>query len=305
MQSVLYDRWVCPRCRATLDSVVEGWRCSRCEVEYPRAPWGLSFLPDAREPLETSEQIAARDREAREYEDAQLLHKGRPFWDLAGHLIHAALRHAPEGPFLDAGCGTGFITEALASPHRDLLALDLSQASLRVLAEKTLPRTLPLHGDLTALPLADQSLAGIACSLVVQHLSPELRARVYSEFRRCLAPQGVLALSAYNVWHFHIRHLPTEGRYDSGIPYTSFTARQFEEELVAAGFEAVKVRPLGWASGMRLRRGLNHLLPRCNALLNRLEGALHSRLPRRSAPSDYWLLTARQPAPQAAPVPTA
>lgn len=108
---------------------------------------------------------------------------------------------APER-ILDAGCGTGFAINALATrfPASDLLAIDLSPAMLR----RTPDGCQRIAGDLENLPLPDASLDLYWSSLAVQwcDLTAALR-----EAYRTLRSDGWLALASLGPETFReLRH---------------------------------------------------------------------------------------------------
>jgi malonyl-CoA O-methyltransferase len=100
---------------------------------------------------------------------------------------------------LDAGCGTGGAQRLLFGrfPKAALVAVDFAPAMLAA-AQRRKPwfKTLhPLAADCTALPLADASIDLVFCNLVLQWLDdPE---PAFREFRRVLAPRGLLLFSSF------------------------------------------------------------------------------------------------------------
>lgn len=110
----------------------------------------------------------------------------------------------PPGPFeraLDAGCGTGVCSVALAERSREIVALDLSLASLRTaraVLEGSTPRLAPAWlcgGSLLALPLPAESFDLVFCWGVMHHTADPIRA--LDELVRVLRPGGTLVLAVY------------------------------------------------------------------------------------------------------------
>ena len=100
---------------------------------------------------------------------------------------------------LDAGCGTGGAQRALFArfPKAALVAADFAPAMLAQ-AKRRKPwfKTLhPIAADCTALPLADASVDLVFCNLVLQWLDDPDPA--FREFRRVLAPRGLLLFSSF------------------------------------------------------------------------------------------------------------
>ena len=101
----------------------------------------------------------------------------------------------PPGPFrraLDAGCGTGVRSLALAERSRQVVGLDLSLGSLRT-ARRFQPRL--CQASLLQAPLADRSFDLVFCWGVIHHTSDPIRA--LDELVRVLEPGGTLVLAVY------------------------------------------------------------------------------------------------------------
>lgn len=97
---------------------------------------------------------------------------------------------------LDAGCGTGGALVPLATrfPGAELIALDFAPAMLRQ-AHARVPRVRVIAADSVALPFADGSIDLVFCNLMLQW-EDDPRA-VLAEFRRVLAPGGLLLLTSF------------------------------------------------------------------------------------------------------------
>jgi len=101
------------------------------------------------------------------------------------------------GLVADIGCGPGHIAACLDGQSVKVIGLDLSPTMCAIGRRTT---SLPFGAaDMTALPLASGSLAGIVCFYAVIHLDAAKRARAYREFARALAPGGHALVS------FHIK----------------------------------------------------------------------------------------------------
>lgn len=105
---------------------------------------------------------------------------------------------------LDAGSGTGYGTERLRErfPHAAMIALDLAHAMLvRLRArdawwKRWLGRSTPaVCGDIERLPLASGSVDLVCSNLTLQWCATPTRA--FAEFRRVLAPGGLLIFSTF------------------------------------------------------------------------------------------------------------
>lgn len=102
------------------------------------------------------------------------------------------------GRVLDAGCGTGSLTLALAA-HSDLTAieaLDFEESFVAALRKRsTDPRIRAQQGDVCALPYEDREFDGVYSLLVLHFVSDPHRA--LREIRRVLRPG---ATAAATVW---------------------------------------------------------------------------------------------------------
>jgi ubiquinone/menaquinone biosynthesis C-methylase UbiE len=93
---------------------------------------------------------------------------------------------------LDVGCGDGART--LANLPADTLGLDFSRVQLGLARERIADAPL-LQGDMTALPVADDSADAVTAYHSVFHVPRETHPVVYQEFARVLRPGGRLLLT--------------------------------------------------------------------------------------------------------------
>jgi len=173
----------------------------------------------------------------------------RMWWYRALHamVLRALARHpAPAGlPLLDAGCGTGGLLRRLsqamtdgALTSRPLAGFDISLVAVE-LARAKVPDAALLLASVNDLPFADASLGvAVSCDVLCHRAVDE--ARALAEFRRTLAPGGVLVLNLpAHQWLYsaHDRRVHTRERYDrAGV----------RERLGRAGFAVAEV--LHWNS---------------------------------------------------------
>jgi malonyl-CoA O-methyltransferase len=134
------------------------------------------------------------DRAARTYDAAAVLHA-----QVRGNLLQR-LDWTKLEPrvVVDAGAGTGHASRALARryPKARVVALDSSRQMLRAAARQRawLRPFERVCADAALLPLADGSVDLILSNLLLQWCDPDA---VFAEFRRVLAPQGLLSFSAF------------------------------------------------------------------------------------------------------------
>lgn len=108
-------------------------------------------------------------------------------------VVRELLAELPDGPLLDAACGTGRHAAYLAGIGRDrVIGVDSSEAML-ARARAKLPDVDLRRGELTALPLGDGEAMGAVCALALSHL-PEIGAAI-AELGRVLGPGGRLIVS--------------------------------------------------------------------------------------------------------------
>lgn len=97
---------------------------------------------------------------------------------------------APGQHWLDAGCGTGELSEFLRGIGREVTAVDASPEMIKLCK---VPATL---ARLEKLPFSEERFDGVVCSSVLEYLdSPEL---ALQEFRRVLKPEAYLLISVPN-----------------------------------------------------------------------------------------------------------
>jgi SAM-dependent methyltransferase len=95
---------------------------------------------------------------------------------------------------LDAGCGPGHHTNYLYQLGHKAVGIDLSHAALK-LARKTFKGPEFLHADMLNMPFPKDGFSGIWACASVMHLPTPLLEPLLIEFRRVLAPGGIIALT--------------------------------------------------------------------------------------------------------------
>jgi SAM-dependent methyltransferase len=172
--------------------------------------------------------------------------------EYARHL-HDELRHKPldrelldrfaemvggQGLVCDLGCGPGQVAQYLREKKLEVCGMDLSPgmvAQARVLN----PGIEFAQGDMLALPVADESWAGIAAFYAIVNFPPADLVVVANEMRRVLRPGGWLLLS------FHIgenvEHVQDLWGCTVSLDFYFFGVEQVNTALRAAGFEIKEV----------------------------------------------------------------
>jgi SAM-dependent methyltransferase len=114
------------------------------------------------------------------------------------HLLNRFAEEVRDrGLVADLGCGPGHVAGYLHEQGVQILGVDLSGQMIRWALQLN-PGIEFRVGDIRALELPDASLAGIVAFYSVIHLDRSELGVAFREFRRVLAPDGVLLLS------FHI-----------------------------------------------------------------------------------------------------
>jgi malonyl-CoA O-methyltransferase len=132
------------------------------------------------------------DRAAKTYDAAAVLHK-----EVRANLLERLqLTALAPRVVLDAGAGTAHASRVLKRryPKALVIALDSSMGMLKAARAQAswLRPFRRVCADAELLPLADASVDLIVSNLMLQWCNPDA---VFAEFRRVLAPQGLLAFS--------------------------------------------------------------------------------------------------------------
>ncbi len=101
---------------------------------------------------------------------------------------------APAGRVADLGCGPGRVAAFLAAHEFDVFGVDVS-AAMVVAARNAHPTIEFEQGQLTALPIADASLACAVCWYSIIYTPPEHLDDVCLELSRVMAPGGYLLVA--------------------------------------------------------------------------------------------------------------
>jgi malonyl-CoA O-methyltransferase len=175
------------------------------------------------------------DRAAYTYDDAAVLHS-----EIRANLLERlGLTTLQPSIVLDAGSGTGHGSRALKRryPQAIVVALDFSRRMLDASAKQRswLRRFERLQADAALLPFKDGSIDLIVSNLMLQWCDPDA---VFAEFRRVLAPQGLLTFSTFGP--DTLRELRSAwAQADAGLHVHQFIdMHDLGDALVRAGFAA-------------------------------------------------------------------
>jgi ubiquinone/menaquinone biosynthesis C-methylase UbiE len=136
--------------------------------------------------LPASESQAGYDVWANTYDE-----RDNPLIRTEEPALLSLLEDLPEGPVVDAACGTGRLTAHLLERH-PVIGVDNSPEML-ARARQKFPQASFLDGDLAALPIETASVTSAVSALALSHL-PELTPAV-TELARVVAPGGRVVIS--------------------------------------------------------------------------------------------------------------
>jgi ubiquinone/menaquinone biosynthesis C-methylase UbiE len=137
-----------------------------------------------------------------------------------------AERCAARGLVLDVGCGPAHLARYVAERGAGSVGIDFTPAMLGAarLRDPTLPL---LAGDVRALPVRNNSVAGIVAFYVLQHVPRAQLVDVLHEMRRALMGDGLFAAA------FHAG----DGEFQVGaVTATSYRVDELTASLEAASF---------------------------------------------------------------------
>lgn len=131
-------------------------------------------------------------------------------------MVRRFLKTLPAGSVvLDVPAGMGRFTELIVETGHRPVSIDLNFARVAE-AGRRVGRAIPAaQGDVTRLPLADQSVDAVVCFRLLHHLTPEMIRQVLIELRR-VAPRAYVTFYSRNTLKFlkkRIRGKAVSGQY--------------------------------------------------------------------------------------------
>jgi O-antigen chain-terminating methyltransferase len=195
------------------------------------------------------------------------------------------------GPVVDLGCGRGEFLELARRGGLEAYGVDTDADSVRRCTEIGLDaREENLFDHLAGLP--DDSLGGVFCSQVVEHLPPELLPALMEQIARVLRPGGIAVVETPNPASFathvhsfwrdptHIRPVP-----DVALGYAARTAGLVVTSTIYTSLplEGERLKPVPPGPG---RPETQRLAKSVNATVHQLNGLLYG-------PQDYALVLSK------------
>jgi ubiquinone/menaquinone biosynthesis C-methylase UbiE len=156
---------------------------------------------------------------------------GNQLLDMEQPIVREILAGLPVGAALDAACGTGRHTEYLASLGHKVIGVDSSPEMLARAREKV-PDGEFYDADLHQLPLGDDSVDLVVCSIALAHIA-DLSAP-FAEFVRVLRPGGHLVVSDSRGWFGDVVLPVVETAADGTFGYLPAFAHLTSDYLAAA-----------------------------------------------------------------------
>jgi malonyl-CoA O-methyltransferase len=176
---------------------------------------------------------------------AQAFSRAATTYNHAAHLQQtvgtALLQSLPDnvsGRVLDAGCGTGFISNGLQQrfPTTDIVALDIAHGMLQTARTHHALRC--VQADMERLPFAAQSAQWIVSSLALQWVSH--LAQCLQEWRRVLQADGALFFTTFLPGTLHELQSSWRDVDDAVHVNTFITQDNIIEALHSAGFTKIE-----------------------------------------------------------------
>ena len=184
----------------------------------------------------TSDTQAGYDRVAEQYATEFFEELKRKPFDCAV-LDAFAERLKGQGLVYDLGCGPGHVARYLKDRGVEMRGLDLSAEMVRV-ASRLNPDIPFEQGDMSALTLPDDSLAGVVLFYSIIHIEREDVTRALQAMKQVLYPGGQLFMAFHGGQE--IVHRDEWYGHAVSIDFRFFRGDEMVGYLEAAGFDDIK-----------------------------------------------------------------
>jgi SAM-dependent methyltransferase len=236
VDQALLDLLCCPKDHgAPLTESGTALECPTCATLYPVVDGIVVFLTAQELSDQEEKERNFRSQESEWYDDMYV-----GYTDLVEVPTVVRRLGRPFGPILDAGCGTGRITEALVPLGQPVIAVDYSEACLRRMQQRTAgARVLAVQSDLRNLPIRSDVMSAAISIEVHPHLRDGDRERYLGELARVIVVGAPLSISTLNynlvfrAWQKMGNDGAREGEHVLGndYHYRRFDRTEFRREL--------------------------------------------------------------------------
>lgn len=142
----------------------------------------------------------------------------------------------PTDVLLEAGCGTGRMTQIFAKLCQQQIGVDFSLESLLLCRDKLDRQGIHnvdlIQADICALPLRDDQFHQVVSCGVLEHVpTSESRAQMIAEMTRAARPKGRIVVSAYKHSLYTRLFDKKEGEHSGGIYYFRFDRDEYHSLL--------------------------------------------------------------------------
>jgi ubiquinone/menaquinone biosynthesis C-methylase UbiE/uncharacterized protein YbaR (Trm112 family) len=222
--------------------------CPECRREYPIVEGIVRMLPDGLaspnnsncecSPDEATQrklsEMQARDQQVDDYDNMWHLRIFGKFLEIPITLRHLSLKR--NHTLLEAGCGTGRMTQTFAERCKHVIGLDFSWESLRVSESKRKAAGLKnvdlIQADICHLPVHTNSVDRIVSCGVIEHVpTHDCRLMGIRELTRALRFGENMVMSAYQYSALMRLCSEKEGEHEGGIPFYRFSRKELHELL--------------------------------------------------------------------------
>lgn len=190
----------------------------------------------------SSQNYSASDSDNRQYFD-----KVAPQWETISqnYYDHSIVNKLIQSDILnkgqkvvDFGSGDGYVSRNIAAYVNEVIAVDTSPGMLIQLQEKAKAQKIQnitvIRNDETEVPLDDNSIDLICCSMVLHHI--EKPSKVLAEFFRILKSSGKVFIADF------VTHQDKKMEEDMFDLWMGFDPQKVKEWLEKAGFRSVEIQ---------------------------------------------------------------
>lgn len=183
----------CPGCSGQLETAAPGYKCPRCNVDYPEKDGILSFIGEESPYWQTffEEQLdkAADTAEAVGY-------SGKKNFQIVHHAVEKILAHPKGKMILDVGCGNGVMTGWLTGQNT-VVGVDFTFPMLQEARERAF---IPIHADAMKLPFKPKLFAYVLAVEIIQHIEDGIAFVQYlSQFVKGKGKMVISGLNSHSI----------------------------------------------------------------------------------------------------------